>query len=136
MSPNRGEAARAAIVARDPWGGASELAYYRVADNRLGFRLPAYLRTSDFAKRLGTGPQLGGGVVAILTDAAIPCPMVYLVCPPDVAAALWDFSFLRGARLVVFYRPEHKPYARQLAGELVQAGCARPTLAAARGEGV
>jgi hypothetical protein len=62
--------------------------------------------------------------VAVLTDASIPCPLMTIVCRPNIAATEWDFSFLRGVRVMVLYRSTDHGYAMELCAALRAAGCA------------
>ena len=94
-----------------------EFAYYLPSSMALGLRLPAYL-----GQQTGNRAHLGGGSVAVLTDSSIPCAMLYIVCPPEIAPSLWDFSFLRGSTVVVYYRTQHRAYAAALYGELKRVG--------------
>jgi hypothetical protein len=97
-----------------------------------GPRLPLILRVgAEGGSR--SRAAIGGGIVAVVTDPAIPCPMVHLLCPTAIAPNLCDFTCLGGVEILLMYRRrEHRKHATELYCALKAAQCARVVLMSAR----
>jgi hypothetical protein len=87
-------------------------------------RLPAYGREIALLLRAGRRPIGGSIVVTTQWELCRDCARV--VCPPDVPAENFDFSFLRGQEVMVVVPAAHEEFGHRL---LIAVRRATPKLA-------